>query len=146
MPLDRHTERAPRPDPVVHPDTGGFWTGLADGELRAQVCSGCGTYRFPFAPVCHACLSFGHAWQPIDPAGTVAVAVVVHRATGDQAWAGHTPFASGLVDLEHGLRLPGRILCTCGEGTARGAHVRAVVLEAPGLVPVHAFAHACVTP
>src|SRR5690349_5090377 len=115
MALDRYTEPAPRPDPVVHPETDGFWTGLAEGELRVQACTRCGTLRFPFASVCHVCLSFESTWQPIDPAGTVAAAVVVHRATGGRDWAAHVPFVSGLVDLEHGLRLPGRILCTCGD-------------------------------
>jgi uncharacterized OB-fold protein len=146
MPLERITEPAPRPDPVVHPETDGFWSRLAEGDLTVQVCSRCGTPRFPAAPVCYVCLSFDHDWQSLDPNGTVATAAVVHRATGDPAWSDHTPFASGLVDLDRGLRLPGRILCTCGLGTARGARVRAVVSEGPGMVPVHAFAHSCVRP
>ena len=118
--------------------------GLADGELRVQVCSGCGTHRFPFAPICFNCLSFDHSWEAIDPEGTTAVAVVVHRATGEQDWAAHVPFVSGLVDVEHGLRLPGRIACTCGEATRRGASVRAVTLAAPGQTTVYGFAHSCI--
>jgi uncharacterized OB-fold protein len=143
VPLDHFPEAAPRPAPVVHPETEPFWAGLAEGELRVQVCAACGTHRFPFAPVCFACLSFEHTWEAISPQGRLAVAAVVHRATGDRAWAAHVPFASGLVELEHGLRLPGRILCTCGE-LARGAPVRAVVLGAPGEPPVHGLAHTCV--
>ena len=146
MTLQRLTDAAPRPDPVIHPDTEAFWTGLRQGELRIQVCSRCGTYRFPLAPVCFRCLAFEHTWAAISPEGTVAVAVVVHRATGDPAWGRHVPFRSGLVDLEHGLRLPGRIVCTCGEALNRGARVRAVVLTSTGGVAVYAFAHACISP
>src|SRR5690348_9515858 len=112
MPLEYLPETASRPDPIAHPETDGFRTGIIEGELRVQVCSHCGAHRFPFAPICYACLSFEHSWQRIAPNGIVATAVVVRRATGDKAWAAHVPFASGLVDLEHGLRLPGRILCT----------------------------------
>ncbi len=144
MPLDHLSETESRPDPVVHPEVEGFWSGLEAGELRVQVCDGCGTHRVPFAPVCFSCRSFEFSWREISPEGTVAVAAVVHRATGEREWSAHVPFVSGLVDLEHGLRLPGRIACTCGEATARGAPVRAVVMASPGRIPVHGFAHSCI--
>lgn len=118
-PLVRLPEIGTRPDPVVHPETEGFWSALREGELRIQVCDACGTYRFPLAPVCFNCLSVESTWTPVAPEGTVACAVVVNRATGDRRWGAHVPFLSGLVDLEHGLRLPGRIACTCGEAQAR---------------------------
>jgi len=146
VPLDKLTEVAPRPDPVVHPEVAGFWVGLADGELRVQVCSVCGTYRYPFAPVCFNCRSFESTWEPISPDGVVAAAVRVRRATGEQEWQAHVPFLSGIVELEHGLRLPGRIACTCGEALRRGTAVRAVVMPAGGGgIDVHGFAHSCVS-
>ena len=141
--LPRITDDRDRPDPVVHPDSQEFWSGLARGELRLQRCTACHTWRFPMAPVCHRCLSFEHTWEAISPAGTVAAAVVVRRATGDPVWSAHVPFASGIVDLEHDLRLPGRILCVCGEGLRRGARVRAVLLTSSGHPAVMAFRHAC---
>ena len=144
MPLDQLSDTEPRPDPVVHPEVEGFWSGLEAGELRVQACDRCGTHRVPFAPVCFNCRSFDFSWREISPEGTVAAAVVVHRATGEREWAAHVPFISGLVDLEHGVRLPGRIACTCGEATTRGAPVRAVVMAAPGRIPVQGFAHSCI--
>src|SRR5438132_10777818 len=105
MTLPRLADTAPRPEPVIHPDTEPFWRGLDEGELLAQRCANCGTHRFPFAPVCFRCQSFDHTWGPISPEGTVAIAVKVRRATGDPRWGRHVPFLSGLVDLEHGLRL-----------------------------------------
>lgn len=138
------TESGDRPDPLIHPDTQAFWDGLERGELLAQVCTSCGTWRFPFGPVCFACRSFEHAWRPLDPVGTVAAVVVVRRATGERVWSEHVPFLSGMVDMAHDLRLPGRVLCTCGEARQRGTPVRAVRLVAEGHPVLHAFAHACV--
>jgi uncharacterized OB-fold protein len=132
-----------RPDPVIHPDSQEFWSSLARGELRLQRCTACGTWRYPVSPVCHRCLAFDFTWEPVSPAGRVAAAVVVQRATGEAAWSAHVPFASGIVDVEHGVRLPGRILCACGEGLRHGAAVRAVVLTSAGHVPVMAFRHDC---
>jgi uncharacterized OB-fold protein len=141
--LRRVPDDRERPDPVIHPDSQEFWDGLARGQLRLQRCAACGTRRFPVAPVCHRCRSFDHTWEPVAPEGRVAAAVVVQRATGEPAWGAHVPFASGIVDLEHGLRLPGRILCACGEGLRHGAPVRAVALTSSGHPAVLAFAHAC---
>jgi uncharacterized OB-fold protein len=145
MTMERFDDVVAPIEPVVHPDTDGFWRGLSEGELRVQECSECGTRRFPFGPVCFSCLSLEHTWVAIPLEGTVAVTAVVHRATGDQAWAAYTPFLSGLVDLAGGLRLPGQIRCTCGGAVERGAPVRAVLLSSAGGTPVHAFAHSCVT-
>jgi len=144
VPLDQVSNAAPPVDPVVHPETEPFWHGIAVGELRVQRCTRCGTHRFPFGPVCFRCLSFDYTWEPLGGNGTVAVAAVVRRATGDKAWEPYVPFISGLVDLEHGLRLPGRILCTCGAATRRGTEVHAVVLTAPGRSDVHGFMHSCI--
>lgn len=145
MKLDRLTDSADAPAPVVHPETEPFWAGLAQGELRVQVCSACDTSRYPFAPVCFNCHSLLASWVPIDGNGTVAAAVRVHRATGDRVWAAQVPFLSGIVDLDHGLRLPGRIACGCDEALTRGTPVRAVVMTNAGRGDVLGFAHACVT-
>jgi uncharacterized OB-fold protein len=141
--LPRIPDELPRLAPMIHPDTVPFWDGLERGELLVQRCRSCGTARFPFGPVCHVCRSFETTWDPIPSDGTVAVAALVHRATGDREWADHVPFASGTVDVAEDLRLPGRILCDCGEGLRHGAVVRAVVLVATGRPAVLAFAHAC---
>ena len=144
--LERIADERPRPEPMVHPDTAEFWAGLEASELRVQRCSACGTHRFPFAPICHVCGSFEVSWEAVPPQGTVATAVRVERATGDAAWAAHVPFISGNVHVAHGLRLPGRILCECGEALRRGTPLRVVLLVAPNRQTIHAFAHECVPP
>ena len=142
--LERILDDGPRPEPIVHPDTADFWAGLEAGELRVQRCRACGTHRFPFAPVCHVCGSFELSWEALPPIGTVATAVRVERATGDASWSSHVPFISGNVDVAHGLRLPGRILCNCGAALHTGTPVRVVLLIASNRQTVHAFAHDCI--
>jgi len=145
MLLDRLADTVTAPGPLIHPETEPFWAALSAGELRVQACSACGTHRYPFAPVCFKCRSFESSWEPVTGEGTVAAAVRVRRATGDRAWSDHVPFMSGIVDMEHGLRLPGRIVCSCGEAIMRGTPVRAVVMVSVERADVLGFAHACVT-
>ena len=73
------------------------------------------------------------------------MAVTVHVATGGQEWAGAVPYISGLVDLEGGARLPGRVLCTCGEPVEKGTVVDAVRVPSSSGRYIFAFAHECVT-
>jgi uncharacterized protein len=143
MALQHVTDSATDPSPVIHPETERFWSGLADGQLLLQVCSDCGTYRYPLAPVCFNCRSLGFTWTEVGAAGTVAAAVRVQRATGHKSWATEVPYISGLVDLEHDLRLPGRIICACGTALQRGTPVAAVVLDSPSRGSILGFAHAC---
>jgi uncharacterized protein len=137
-------EGVPRgPAPVIHPDSEPFWAGLAAGEFLVQRCSECGTRRFPIAPLCHVCLSFAYAWVRLEPHGTVHVAVVVARSTGAPQWRAAVPFTSGLVEMEHGLRLPGRILCSCAAPLRAGRAVTLCRIKTEGDGVVHAFWHDC---
>lgn len=143
MTLARVTDTATAPSPVIHPETDRFWAGLAEGRLLIQLCSDCGTYRFPLAPVCFNCQSLGFTWAEVGAAGTVVTAVRVQRATGHRSWGTQVPYISGLVELEHALRLPGRIVCACGRALERGTPVAAVVLESTTRGSVLGFAHDC---
>ncbi|MBV8087815.1 MAG: hypothetical protein JO247_23650, partial [Chloroflexi bacterium] len=58
-----------RPAPPIHPENEPFWQGLKENELRLQVCSSCGTPRFPVAPVCFACFSDAFEWKPMSGRG-----------------------------------------------------------------------------
>ncbi len=118
------------PAPVVHPETRQHWAALGEGRLVLQQCRTCGTVRFPLAPVCWVCLSAAHDWVPIPTRGTVAAAVTVHRATGDQRWAKEVPFVAGQVDMAGGYRIPGRILCDAARPPVRGTPVQAAALSA----------------
>ncbi|WP_181311294.1 Zn-ribbon domain-containing OB-fold protein [Nocardioides campestrisoli] len=145
-------DAAPGPDPHSHPDVAGFWDGLAEGFLKVQRCRDCGTARFPLAPGCHACLGLDADWEAIDPAGTVNVAVRAHEAVATlppsgvslpAPWKGLAPYLTGAVDMPAGVRLPGRIICRCGEALRPGTPVRAVLLDTLSGLTGYGFAHAC---
>ena len=129
--------------PVVHPDTTAFWESVAGGEFRLQRCLGCGTVRFPVAPVCWDCLSPDHELTGVDSSGTVDVSIVVERVTSGSVWAQHVPYRTGLVTLAGGLRVPGRILCDCGQAARPGTPVTMCRLPALDGTPVWAFRHSC---
>lgn len=44
---------------------------LADGSMRFQRCSDCGTFRHPPRFACPRCLSDGWNWEPVSGRGTV---------------------------------------------------------------------------
>jgi uncharacterized protein len=129
--------------PVVHPDAAAFWEVLADGDFRLQRCLECGTVRFPVAPVCWNCLSPDSELTGVDTSGTVAVSITVERVTSGSVWAQHVPYRTGLVSLAGGLRIPGRILCDCGEAARPGTPVQMCRVSALGGAPVWAFRHSC---
>lgn len=129
--------------PLVHPESAVFWAALAGGEFRLQRCLGCGTVRFPLAPVCWQCLSPDHELADVDGRGTVAASIVVERVTSGSLWARHVPYRTGLVELDAGLRVPGRILCGCGRAAAPGTPVRMCLVATEEGQQVYAFAHDC---
>jgi uncharacterized protein len=129
--------------PVVHPETAAFWAGLAGGAFRLQRCLGCATVRFPLAPACWNCLSPDFVLADVDGSGVVAASIVVERVTSGSVWAQHVPYRTGLVDLAAGLRLPGRILCRCGQAAMPGTPVRMCRVRAAGGQQVFAFWHEC---
>jgi uncharacterized OB-fold protein len=116
-------DRFAGPGPLVHPEK---------------------VLRFPVAPVCPACLSFDFEWHEIAPFGTVPAAIEIGRALGNPRWAEATPFRGGLVDMEAGVRLPGRIFCDCGAAAHHGTPVTAVVIQTVSETPIYGFVHACV--
>lgn len=143
---------APGPAPHVHPDIAGFWDSLREGHLSLQRCGECGTIRFPLSTHCHRCLSGEYVWEAIEPRGTVNVAIRAHEAVGalpasgvslTEPWRSMTPYLTGVVDMEAGVRLPGRIACECGKALTPGTPVRAVLLDAADGATVYGFAHSC---
>jgi uncharacterized protein len=131
------------PGPVEHPETQPFWDSLYDGMLRLQQCDECGTVRFPLAPVCYQCLSPAYHWYPVGGGGSVQVAVQVERATSDPAWRAAVPFLAGLVNLDSGLRLPGRIFCACGAAAEPGTPVTLCSVRTVNERRTWGFIHAC---
>jgi uncharacterized OB-fold protein len=142
--LKLHDDVFAGPPPVIRPESEPFWNALANGEFRAQQCDSCETIRFPITTSCHKCLGFDYTWVPVSGAGTVQTAVAFKRATPwSTKWDRAVPYVSGLVDLPEGIRVPGRILCTCGAGSARGTEVTMCRVPANNGMVLYAFEHAC---
>lgn len=140
------------PSPHLHPDIADFWNSLDRGQLSIQRCSSCETLRFPISPNCHECLSPDFSWEAIHPRGTVNVAIEAHEAVSklpasgislSDPWRGMTPYISGVVDMDAGVRLPGRIVCRCGDALIPGTEVNAVLLGAAHNVTIYGFLHEC---
>ena len=137
--------------PIVHPDVAEFWAGIAAGAFRLQRCLRCDIVRFPLAPLCWNCLSPDYVLDDIDGSGTVAVSIVIERVTSGSVWAAQVPYRTGLVNLGAGPRVPGRILCRCGQAARPGTPVRMCrVAAAEGQADgqahgqyMFAFAHEC---
>lgn len=143
----------PGPGQHVHPDVAGFWESLRDGYLSLQRCTECQTLRFPLSTNCHECLSGEYEWESIAPYGSVNVAIKAHAAVADlpasgaslpEPWRSMAPFITGAVDMDAGVRLPGRIFCTCNRALTPGTAVRAVLLDTTNGTTVYGFAHDCV--
>jgi uncharacterized OB-fold protein len=142
----------PGPAPHIHPDTAGFWESLRRGRLSLQRCAACETLRFPIAANCHECLGDDFVWEAVDKRGKVNVAIEAHRAVSElpasgvslpDPWRRLTPYLTGAVDMEAGVRLPGRIVCQCGQARMPGTDVVAVLLDAEGGATMYGFAHDC---
>ncbi len=70
---------AVRPLPELTPATEWFWTSGADGRLRIQGCTACGSLVHPPVPICPACRS--RAWEPtvVSGRGTIVAYTVNHH-------------------------------------------------------------------
>src|SRR4051812_19626953 len=148
----RRVDVAPGSAPHLHPEIQPFWDSLQRGHLSVQRCADCATLRFPLSPNCHECLSGNYTWEPIDPRGVVNVAIEVHRAAAEMVtsgmsplppWRDIAPYNTGVVDMDAGVRLPGRIQCECGAALQPGTEVVAALMDTVKGLPVYGFAHDC---
>jgi uncharacterized OB-fold protein len=130
------------PAPVVHPESEPYWTALGTGRLLLQRCSSCARVRFPIAPVCYVCCSLEAEWVEVPSGGSVSAVVTITRALGDPVWQKATPFRSGQFDLDVGVRVPGRLFCSCIEPPPHGCRVRGGFLVGDGF-GVLCFVHDC---
>lgn len=81
-----------------------FWDGCRDGELRLQVCSGCGAHRFPDSKVCPRCLSHEAEWKTVSGRGRIWSWVTMHQKYF-AAFADEVPYTVIIVELDEGPRV-----------------------------------------
>lgn len=70
---------APRVLPKLDADNRAFWTSGADGKLRLNRCSDCGTFIHPPRPVCRSCLSDKVVPETVAGTGVVDTFTVNHQ-------------------------------------------------------------------
>lgn len=95
--------------PQMDYDSKPYWEYLREHKPHLQRCSQCQRFRFPPSPSCPHCGTMGGDWTPISGRGAVYSWIVIHHPV-DPRLAAEVPFAVGLVDLEEGARVSGRLL------------------------------------
>ena len=104
-----------------------YWDGLRENVLRLQRCRACGAFQWGPEWICHRCLSFDLAWEPVEPKGRVysyeRVWHPVHSALKDQG-----PYVVVLVELPHAnnVRLVGNLLGDARAPVTIGAAVHGI--------------------
>lgn len=111
-----------RPVPEFDDVTSPFWEAAARHELVLQTCSSCKTVRHPPRPVCPACLSWEHSFEPASGRGVVWSWVIAHPPVLP-AFAEKTPYSVAVVELTEGVRMVGNLLDVANEEIHEGMAV-----------------------
>ncbi len=126
------------PTPVPDEDTAPFWAGCARGDLTAQQCDECRTFRWPPGPGCPSCGSRRSTWISVTGTGTVYSWVVV-RVPLANGLAEQTPYCVGLIELDEGIRIVSTI-SGCDVGAVQpGMQVRADFTDVSEAAPIFTF-------
>ncbi len=102
------TQAGQKPVPHPTPESQPYWDGAAEGKLRLQRCTSCGTVRHYPQLVCAHCCSLGVGWIEASGRGTVHSWTVAHHAF-HPAFKADLPYTLVTVDLQEGPRALGRL-------------------------------------
>lgn len=97
-----------------------FFAGTARGELMVKRCGGCRRWIAPPVLYCPACGSDDVAWTASAGAGAIASWSVVHPRRGLES---ASPTVIGIVELDEGPWVFGRIVGTSADDVASGQRV-----------------------
>jgi hypothetical protein len=84
-----------------------FYKFLAQGKLMAGKCTQCGKTHLPPRPLCDNCYSQTFTWTQMPNKGKLLTYTVIHVAP-EQSQE-EAPYAVGIIQLENGKKLPGKI-------------------------------------
>ncbi|MCW5623443.1 MAG: OB-fold domain-containing protein [Burkholderiales bacterium] len=84
----------------------GFAAGLAEREVRYQICADCGHVQTLARLACRSCGASRLEWRRAAGTGAVFAVTVVSRAPSDEFRA-LAPYTLVLVDLDEGCRIMG---------------------------------------
>lgn len=97
-----------KPIPETTRVTEEYWTRLSNGELTVQHCNDCGHLTFPPRLYCVECYSENWEYSPVEGIGDIYGYSIIHRPSSREY---EIPVVSGIVELEEGPRIMGRIDC-----------------------------------
>ncbi len=80
---------------------------IGQGKMIGGKCRKCGKIHFPPRPLCDECFSEKFDWIEISPKGKLLTYTIIHVAA--QPFQPMVPYAVGIVEFEHGLKIPGII-------------------------------------
>src|SRR5262249_37235829 len=119
-------DAAEAPSPVAafaqSPVSEPFWQGLAEGRLTLPYCDDCGAPHFYPRRWCPQCWSDQITWREVEGVGTVWALSTVHLPFQNVP-ASEIPYTVVFVDIDAGVRLPGRV-SDAGGPVAIGDRVR----------------------
>ncbi len=133
--MDPYAKPLPRPSRYSAP----FWQGARRGELLLQSCKACGVSQHPAGPVCRDCWSDRLEWRAASGKGKVYSYTIVHRTT-TQGFAGETPYAVAIVELDEGPRVTTNITGCPVDAVKIDMRVRAVFTPATDEITLVKFA------
>lgn len=108
--------------------TGSYNEYLEAGRIMGNRCRGCGEVHLPPRPICSRCGGRSLEWMEIRGRGTIQAYTVVYVPPARMK--GREPYATGIVKLEEGPSISGRILdVKRGEEINIGAEVEAVIVR-----------------
>ncbi len=84
-----------------------FYKFIGEKKLMAAKCNKCGIVMLPPKPACTQCYSTDFSWIQLGNKGKLLTYTIIHIAP--EQFQTMAPYAFGIVELDHGLRLPGMI-------------------------------------
>jgi uncharacterized OB-fold protein len=88
------------------PETAGYWEGVQRRELMIKRCRDCGDHLYPRRMFCPRCSGGNLDWVRASGRGRVYTFSTIYRAP-DRGLP--TPYTNGIVALEEGVYLYGRL-------------------------------------
>ncbi len=117
--------------PAGDVDATTFWSALDEGTLLVTVCDACGNRWLPPLATCPRCASRDVSSAPATVTGALYSWTVIHLAA-DPAYAAETPYTVGLVELDDGARLYGRVVGVDHDDLRDGLRLRVQIASVGG--------------
>jgi uncharacterized OB-fold protein len=85
-----------------------YWQSAAEGKLVLQRCVDCGVFQFYPRALCASCAGETE-WVEATGRGTLYTFTII-RQNRSEAFAGLSPYAVGIVELDEGVRMMSNIV------------------------------------